>query len=47
LYGRHLVLEWANEEDSIEEMRSKTAKAFVKDGKRHKEFDDDVGDEDY
>jgi multiple RNA-binding domain-containing protein 1 len=44
LYGRHLVLEWAKEEESIEEMRSRTAKNFVKDGKRHKgeeEMDDD------
>jgi hypothetical protein len=29
-------LEWAKEEDTIEEMRSKTAKSFVKDSKRHK-----------
>ena len=28
LYGRHLVLEWAKEEESMEEMRQKTAKNF-------------------
>jgi multiple RNA-binding domain-containing protein 1 len=47
LYGRHLVLEWAKEEDSIEEMRSKTAKSFVKDGKKHKSFDEEGVDDEY
>ncbi|KAI8816731.1 uncharacterized protein EV422DRAFT_561394 [Fimicolochytrium jonesii] len=32
LYGRHLVLEWAEDENSVEAMRSKTAKGFVGDG---------------
>ncbi|CAD6194699.1 unnamed protein product [Caenorhabditis auriculariae] len=28
LYGRHLVLEWAKEDDSVEELREKTAEKF-------------------
>ncbi|KAI9335296.1 hypothetical protein BDR26DRAFT_912132 [Obelidium mucronatum] len=32
LYGRHLVMEWAEDESSVEAMRNKTAKNFVKDG---------------
>ncbi|KAJ3287678.1 putative RNA-binding protein 19 [Rhizoclosmatium sp. JEL0117] len=32
LYGRHLVMEWAEDESSVEAMRNKTAKKFVKDG---------------
>ncbi|KAJ3067372.1 putative RNA-binding protein 19 [Podochytrium sp. JEL0797] len=32
LYGRHLVMEWAEDESSVEAMRSKTAKNFVKGG---------------
>lgn len=31
LYGRHLVLEYANDENSIEEMRLKVARQFSKD----------------
>lgn len=29
LYGRHLVLEWAQDESSIETMRAKAAKSYV------------------
>ncbi|KAJ3101203.1 putative RNA-binding protein 19 [Physocladia obscura] len=47
LYGRHLVMEWAEDESSIEALRSKTAKNFTKDGegggKRRKVI---LGDED-
>ena len=33
LYGRHLVMEWAAEDEaSVEAMQSKTAKGFFKDG---------------
>ncbi|RKO90546.1 hypothetical protein BDK51DRAFT_27501, partial [Blyttiomyces helicus] len=32
LYGRHLVLEWAEEEDTVEGLRKRTAKGFFKDG---------------
>jgi multiple RNA-binding domain-containing protein 1 len=32
LYGRHLVMEWAEDETSVEAMRSKTAKGYFKDG---------------
>ncbi|KAI8822333.1 hypothetical protein BJ741DRAFT_557176 [Chytriomyces cf. hyalinus JEL632] len=32
LYGRHLVMEWAEDESSVEAMRNKTAKKFTKDG---------------
>ncbi|KAI8612512.1 hypothetical protein BC830DRAFT_1136316 [Chytriomyces sp. MP71] len=32
LYGRHLVMEWAEDESSVEAIRSKTAKKFTKDG---------------
>ncbi|KAI8999531.1 hypothetical protein BC832DRAFT_564521 [Gaertneriomyces semiglobifer] len=50
LYGRHLVLEWAEDENSVEAMREKTAKAFFKDGgaskKRRIEMDDNDGGED-
>jgi multiple RNA-binding domain-containing protein 1 len=28
LYGRHLVIEWAKEDESVEEMRAKAAKSF-------------------
>ncbi|KAJ3410073.1 hypothetical protein HDV05_004118 [Chytridiales sp. JEL 0842] len=31
LYGRHLVMEWAEDESSVEAMRAKTAKGFFKD----------------
>lgn len=34
LYGRHLVIEWAKDEENVDEMRQKTAKAFVKDGNK-------------
>ena len=30
LYGRHLVMEWAEDESSVEAMRLKTAKGFFK-----------------
>jgi multiple RNA-binding domain-containing protein 1 len=30
LYGRHLVLEWAKEEETVDEMREKTAKKYSK-----------------
>jgi multiple RNA-binding domain-containing protein 1 len=30
LYGRHLVMEWAEDETSVEAMRSKTARGFFK-----------------
>jgi len=30
LYGRHLVLEWAEDDDSIEAIREKTDKNFSK-----------------
>ncbi|KAJ3102243.1 hypothetical protein HDU97_000679 [Phlyctochytrium planicorne] len=43
LYGRHLVMEWAEEESSVEAVRKRTAKAFFEDdgvgvggGKRQK-----------
>ncbi|KAJ3022223.1 hypothetical protein HKX48_006745 [Thoreauomyces humboldtii] len=50
LYGRHLVLEWAQDENSVDAIRDKTAKAFYGDGsggapKRRKlvmEGDEDV-----
>ena len=32
LYGRHLVLEWANGEESVEALRARTAKTYFKDG---------------
>jgi hypothetical protein len=28
LYGRHLVLQYANEDDSVEDIREKTRKKF-------------------
>lgn len=30
LYGRHLVLEWAQEDDGVEALREKTGKSFAK-----------------
>lgn len=48
LYGRHLVIEWAKEEDTIEEIREKTAKSFVKASKKRKVgIEDEEWDEDY
>ncbi|KAI8833917.1 hypothetical protein BC829DRAFT_426357 [Chytridium lagenaria] len=32
LYGRHLVLEWAEDETSVEAIRKRTAKAFFEEG---------------
>lgn len=49
LYGRHLVIEWAKEEETIEEMRDKVAKGFSKDAppkKRRIEMGDEM-DQDY
>ncbi|KAJ3277060.1 hypothetical protein HDV01_000112 [Terramyces sp. JEL0728] len=48
LYGRHLVIEWAKDEENVEEMRQKTAKSFVKAGnkKRRVEMEDEM-DESY
>lgn len=31
-YGRHLVIEWAKEEASVEALRAQTAKHYVEDG---------------
>ena len=37
LYGRHLVLEWAQDDESVDAIRGKTARSFVnEDGKRRK-----------
>ncbi|KAJ2999543.1 hypothetical protein HDV02_002690 [Globomyces sp. JEL0801] len=48
LYGRHLVIEWAKEEETVEEMREKTGKAFVKDGNKKRKMDvDDELEESY
>ncbi|KAH9252538.1 hypothetical protein BASA81_009497 [Batrachochytrium salamandrivorans] len=43
LYGRHLVLEWAQDDESVEAVRSKTAKNYVQGGakKRKVEMEDD------
>ncbi|KND03335.1 uncharacterized protein SPPG_02379 [Spizellomyces punctatus DAOM BR117] len=49
LYGRHLVLEWAEDVESVEAMRSKTARGFFKDdgpNKKRKIVMDDEGEED-
>lgn len=49
LYGRHLVIEWAKEGENVEEMREKTARAFVQDDgvkKRRIQMEDEI-DEDY
>ena len=48
LYGRHLVLEWAKEEESVEEMRQRTTKGFVQESglkKRKIEMEDEMEDE--
>ncbi|KAJ9082651.1 Multiple RNA-binding domain-containing protein 1 [Entomophthora muscae] len=49
LYGRHLVLEYANDENSIEEMRLKVSRQFSKDQpdskKRRIELPEDNADE--
>jgi len=36
LYGRRLVLEWAAEEDTIENLRERTANHFVEEGQNSK-----------
>lgn len=46
LYGRHLVLEWAQDEESVDAMRAKTAKNYVKDTgnkKRRVEMEEEEG----
>lgn len=30
LYGRHLVLEWAQDDDDVETLRQKTGKSYAK-----------------
>ncbi|KAJ3345639.1 hypothetical protein HDU91_007288 [Kappamyces sp. JEL0680] len=45
LYGRHLVIEWAKDEESVEEIREKTAKGYVKEDrtkKRRIEMEDEL-----
>lgn len=46
LYGRRLVLEWAETEDDIETLREKTAKHFVAGEKRKRVAIDDLPAED-
>jgi multiple RNA-binding domain-containing protein 1 len=44
LYGRHLVIEWAQDENSIDAMREKTQKNFVKSSNKKQRVE--MGDED-
>lgn len=50
LYGRHLVLEWAEEEKGVESLREKTGKRFAKEqavgGRLEKRSKVDLDDED-
>ena len=42
LYGRHLVLEWAKESESVEEIRERTGQSF---GQLNKKVKVSMGDE--
>ena len=46
LYGRHLVLEWAKEEETVEEMREKTLKSFGSSNNKRLKVEMDGEDED-
>lgn len=38
LYGRHLVLEWAKDDESVDAIREKTKKTFVADGNKRQKI---------